>query len=378
LHKEAKPVSTIVVNSSGALSTALSHAHAGDVIKLAAGTYSSVSIKNFNPNGAITITSQDPSHQAVITGLDVTNSSGLNFNNLEFSFPVGNGTAAPHGIMVRSSHDVHFLNDNIHGVLNNDPTNDVTGIGISQSSNVSVQNSQLQELHSGVTVGSSDHVTISGDYIHDIRVDGIEGAGDDTITISNNLFTDFHHVGTVTSTTTGDHSDAIQFWTTGQTRSTTNLTIANNVIDQGAGRDMQGIFLQDLGGKLPYQNVAVTGNLIVGGNWNGIMVDHAQGLTLANNTVDTLSTQTQTPWIRVTNSTGATLTNNSAEAIGVTNHNTGLVQSNNHIIGAVTDGGLGALSGWMQQHPGNTISLLGLHASDLAAATLGAGSAHAS
>jgi hypothetical protein len=353
------------------LTAALSHAHAGDVIKLAAGNYTApLVIQNFNPGGSVTITSADPNSEAVLGKTKIVNSSGLNFTNVEFSFPLGDGTAGPVGITIRGSDSIHFTNDNIHGVLGAAPTNDMRGMDVSQSSDIQVVNSQFQDLFSAMSMGKSSNITVTGNNIHDIRVDGFEGAADTNVNISNNVFTDFHHIGYsgVVDPVTGkqgDHSDAIQFWTTGQTQGSSNLTITNNVITQGSGRDMQGIFIQDSVGTLPYQNVTVTGNLIVGGNWNGIMVDHAHGLNLSNNTVDTLSTQTQSPWIKVMNSTGANLVNNAAKSFGLAQNNTGLVQTNDHLNTVVTDGGLGALGSWMLQHPNSTLSLLGLHASDL-------------
>jgi parallel beta-helix repeat protein len=340
-------VSTLIVSSVTQLNATLHTAHAGDVIELSPGTYSGVSIKGLNAGG-VTITSQDTSNEAVLTGLQITSSSGLTFSGLEFSFPMGDGTWGPHGITVKSSQDIHFASDSIHGVLNGDPTNDVIGIGFADSSNVSLTNSELQELRAGITVGSSDHVTISGNNIHDLRIDGIEGAGDDTVTISDNTFSNFHHVGT--SATGGDHSDAIQFWTTNQTVGTSNLTITNNVIVQGAGRDMQGIFLQDLTGKLPYQNLTVTGNLIIGGNWNGILVEDAKGLTLSDNIVAPTSTEIQTPWIKVTNSDGATVSNNTAKTIGLTDGNSHLTESGDSTTGAVSDGGVSMLTSWLASH----------------------------
>ena len=369
-------MSTILVNSNKALTAALSHAHAGDTIALAAGTYSKVVLNNFSSSGAITVTSQDAKHEAVLTGLEVLNSKGVNFNNLEFSFAMGDGSATPHGIMVRNSQNVHFFNDNIHGVLSADPTNQVTGIGIANSSNVSVQNSDLHDLHTGVTAGSDTNVTITGNYIHNIRVDGLEAMADNTITVSGNTFTDFHHLGLVsvidpTTGKGGDHSDAIQFWTTGQSVGSSNVTISDNVISQGNGRDMQGIFVQDSNGNLPYTNLHVTGNLIIGGNWNGIMVDDAKGGVIANNTVQGLNNQNQSPWIKVQNSTGTTLSNDSAKLIGLADHNTGLIQTGNKSVAIVSDGGRSEITNWLHSHTDSSIGLLGLHISDLVAPTGG-------
>ena len=76
---------TVTVNSVAALNSALASSQAGETIKLAAGTYSGVSINQYS-RGQVTITSADPNHHAVITGLKVANSSGVSFSGVDFSF----------------------------------------------------------------------------------------------------------------------------------------------------------------------------------------------------------------------------------------------------------------------------------------------------
>src|SRR5665213_1746083 len=75
-------MSTITVSTVSGLADALQTAPAGQVILLASGTYSGVAISNLHIAGTITIQSADSAHPAVISGLTVTNSSGLAFNNL--------------------------------------------------------------------------------------------------------------------------------------------------------------------------------------------------------------------------------------------------------------------------------------------------------
>ncbi len=349
-------MSSVIVNSVASLNSALSSAQAGDTIELAPGTYSAVAIKGLNFASAVTLTSQDPTHEAVLTGLSVYGASGLAFNNLEFSFPLGNDTSVPHGIFVNWSKDVHFTSDSIHGVLDILPTNEMTGIGIANSSDISVQNSELQFLRTGLTMGSDSNVLISGNNFHDIRIDGIEGAAIQNGTVTNNDFSNFHHIGNV-GQGAGDHSDAIQFWTTGQKVGSANLTVSNNVIVQGQGRDMQGIFIQDSRHHLPYTNLQVSGNLVVGGNWNGIMVDDAHGATISGNTVQGLSTQPQNPWVLLQNSNGVSVTNNSASAVNLSKNDHNVSSSGNTVNPKVTDQGLALLTDWLASHPGHLVPM---------------------
>jgi hypothetical protein len=113
---------------------------------------------------------------------------------------------------------------------------------------------------------------------------------------------------------------------------------------------MQGIFIQDSGGKLPYQNVTVSGNVIVGGNWNGIMVDHAEGLTLSNNSVTPTSTETQTPWIKVMNSDSASVSGNTAKTFALSNNNSHISVTGDASTNVVSDGGVSLLNTWLGSH----------------------------
>jgi nitrous oxidase accessory protein NosD len=355
-------MSSFIVSSAAALNTALSHAQAGDTVELAPGTYSDLTINGDRFSGAVTITSLDPTNQAVITELNLAYDQGLVFQNLEFSLPMGDGTSVPHGIFVNHSQDIHFRSDSIHGLLGVAPTNDQTGIGIANSSNVSVENSELQYLYDGITMGSDNTVLISGNNFHDIRIDGIAASSTQNATITNNNFSNFHHLGVVGAG--GDHSDAIQFWTTGQTVGSANLTITNNIIVQGQGRDMQGIFLQDSVGNLPYKNVQVTSNLIIGGNWNGIMVDDAHGALIGNNNVVPLSTQSQIPWIKVQNSDQVYMNHNAAGSFCVLT-STNLTENGDKINAAAKDQGVGAITVYLNGHPNHIVPMGPVTAHDL-------------
>ena len=91
------------------------------------------------------------------------------------------------------------------------------------------------------------------------------------------------------------HPDAIQFWTTNTTVAATDITITGNTFDRGSGVIVQGIFIQDEVGTLPYQRLTIADNVIVGAAYNGIAVRGAVDATLTNNTV--IGEEDQTSWI---------------------------------------------------------------------------------
>src|SRR5690606_37311848 len=65
-----------------------------------------------------------------------------------------------------------------------------------------------------------------------------------------------------------------------------DIVIRNNVIETGSGSGMQGVFLRDETGVLPYQRVTIDNNIVIGKNMsNGIMVSHGNDVRITNNTV---------------------------------------------------------------------------------------------
>ena len=292
-------MSTIYVTSAGELSATLKVASSGDTILLAPGTYSDISFRNLSFDSDVTIKSQDPGNPAVITSLNIQNSKGLSFENLEFS----NSTSTnPFSYRVTSSEDIHFKNLDVHGSLNGDPSDDKSAFLIRESKDVSVTNSKFQELSHGVNHLDSSNVTISDNSFTSMRSDGVLGGGTSNILIARNTFTNFYPAD-------GDHPDAIQFWSKNTTVSAQNIVIIDNVITQGVGGLMQGIFMRDTTGVV-FVDVTITGNEIVGGLNNGIMVAGARNLLIDDNVV--LSSAEKKSWIRVERADDVTVTNNGA------------------------------------------------------------------
>jgi hypothetical protein len=333
------------VQSSSELSAALKNAHSGDTIVLAAGNYSAVSLKDLHFLGeGVTITSADLSAPATLTDLTVTNSNGLFFNHLEFAVDPGKPKDS---FKVVASQDVHFDSINWHGTLDDTPTSDQSGFLIRLSSNVSVTNSEFQQLSNGISYVESDHVTISGNNFHDIRTDGVHGGGTSFLTITSNLFTDFRPVGTY-------HPDAIQIWTTGTTNLTHDVLIADNLIIRGSGGIVQGIFLGDNTDHMPLTHVVITGNAVIGGMYNGIAVTGANDLQISGNQV--IAFADQKSWIYVNKSTSVVVTDNEAYLTKFAN-TPDPIAYNNTVVAAVTDHGANALQSFLSGQQDGASSL---------------------
>lgn len=292
-------MASISVSSTAALLSALRSAKSGDVIKLAAGNYSNVSLSNLQFNGNVTIQSADKNRPAVLSDLTLNNVRNLTVQDIEVA---ANPAKGDNPIKVLSSTNIVMDRMNVHGTLNNDSSDDVAGMLIRNSNSVTVKNSEFQELSFGLGHLDSNGLIFTGNNFHDIRSDGIRGGGSSNVLIAENHFSDFYPIG-------ADHPDAIQFWTTGTTRDVSNIVVRNNVIERGEGRQMQGIFLGNEINKT-YSNVSITDNLLIGTGYNGIAVSGGKNIVIDNN--DIVSIEGSRSWVRLTNVDNGRVSNNAA------------------------------------------------------------------
>ncbi|MCE7798511.1 right-handed parallel beta-helix repeat-containing protein [Sphingobium sufflavum] len=313
--------------------SALKNAKNGDVIKLAEGEYSAVNIKNIDIPGNVTITSANAKNPAVFTDLAVRNSSGLTFSNIEFSEKVA---GRDNGFLVLGSSDIHFDKLDVHGLANLGSGKESALMLIRNSSDISVTNSEFSNGQHGLGLLDNDGVTVTGNSFHDLRTDGVRGGGTSNLVIDGNMFTDFYPGE-------GDHPDAIQLWTTNTNRTAENITITNNLITRGDGEPVQGIFLRDQLGVLPYENVTITGNMVVGGMYNGIAVNGVNGGVIANNTV--LGVDGQKSWIRTDAASDFAVKSNLSTSYMLAAGQTG--STANKVALDPLDGGAGAVFTWL-------------------------------
>lgn len=338
VRRSGGAMSTIAVSNVGQLSAALSVAKSGDTIILREGTYADINLRGVKFDGNVTITSADASKPAVIHDLEMRDCAGLTFKNLEIEV---NSASSPMGaIGVFDSKNIHFDQMNVHGSLNGTPADDSDGVRIKDSQDVSFTNSEFQQLRIAIGHGDSSGLNISGNFIHDIRMDGIRGGGSSDVTLKNNYFKDFYQ-------NAGDHADAIQFYPSKVNLVSTNIVVEGNVVEQGAGQEIQGIFMRANNGSL-FDGVLIKNNLIVGGNFNGIFVEGSKGLQVLDNTV--VSMANETTWIRVKVAEGAVVAGNSATKF-LLDAASNITASKNDVNSTASDKGAAALQSWFSDHP---------------------------
>ncbi len=343
---------SIIVKDSAGLVSAMKTAQSGDVIQLAPGTYSAFWTRDVQVNGNVTITSLDPGKEAVLTGFNLSNVSGFTFKGLELSV---NPTGSDNPFQIFGSKNIVLDDLNVHGSLDSNGANDASALQIRASDGVVVKNSEFHDLKMGITHLDDRNITITNNSFHDIRIDAVRGGGSSDVTITKNYFTDFDSVA-------GDHSDAIQFWTSNVSTLTKNIVVSDNVMVRGAGTTFQGVFMRDETGSR-YENVQVTNNLVVGSLYQGIMVNGATHVQIAGNTVAGLPDQLA--WIRVVGSDDVVISGNSTTKLDLAS-NTNVTQTNNTLLtAAITDGGKLLQQQWIASHTG---LYSGLTTTELAAA----------
>ena len=329
----------ILCASAAELTSALGLAKAGDRILLEAGNYSNVQLRNVVFDGEVTITSRDPGNPATLTGLTVSGSQGLTFTNLHMDF------SSPWTVwnsQIVDSKNITLTGLYFHGSLNGNPADDQNALLIRNSTGVKVTGSEFQEFSHGVSMIGGSDVRIESNRFHDLRSDGVMGAGTSRVQVIGNSFTNFYPAN-------GDHPDAIQFLTRGTTARAQDILVSGNLITRGDGGIIQGVFITDQIG-IGYDRITVIDNVIVGGMYNGIMVSGANGVVIDGNLVASFGDQKS--WIRVSDTTNAQLSNNQAMTY-VLEANANLSQTGNSVIAALPGDGANALAHWIKGSDGN-------------------------
>jgi hypothetical protein len=324
----AIPPPTLIADKD-ALWKASQAAKGGEVFLLAPGVWSGILIRGVK--GA-TFRGQPG---VIIKDLNVQGSGDLTFEDLECFVEQG-GTGDPlkftsvAGLTLRGLY-VHSEGD--------DPAKWVSGCTIRNCTDVAVLDGRWDRLANAVQYLDNDRIQFADNRFTNIRMDGIRGGGNSNVVIERNHFTDFRPL-TGRKGFEDDHGDAIQVWTSNTTKSAENIQIRDNVVVQGEGGAVQGIFAT-MQTSHRYKNVEISDNLIIGGLTNAIMVTGADGVLIARNAVAAVGAKS---WIRLENLTGLALTDNQSTDYYKAGKVEVVAEANNTKLPAVIDGGAALLA----------------------------------
>ena len=313
----------------------------GETILLAAGNYGSLGLiagytrfdVTHSAAAPVTIRSADAGEPAVFTGLDLRGASGYTFENLTFDYTYK--STDPIWISpfnVTSSSDITIRGSTFDGdvAVNLNPTDDGLGFGTGFAArfatNLVFEDNTITDFYRAATFGASTNVVVRGNDIHSIRMDGLTFSGMEGVRVEDNHIHDFKR-----AIDSVDHSDMIQFWTSGTTRPSTDIVIRNNLLDIAGGDFTQSIFMRNelvdtgvAGAEMFYRNVLIEGNTIFNDHLHGITLGEATGVVIRNNTVLHADGRTDPPTGSVSipaigvaaTSTDVTIVNNLTARIG--------------------------------------------------------------
>jgi len=321
---------TILVSNAAELLAALQNAKGGETIALNAGDYGALKLWSgagipASYSGQVTIVSADPTHPATLTGLGATGVGNIKFDNINFDYTAVSGTPtfnAP--FCIKASTNIEIVNCRFDGDLATGLGATIDGYGtgkgltIDGCSGVTVANNVFTDWNRAAVFSNTSDLTVSGNEVSRNSSDGFNFANVDNVLIQANYLHDFLAAPDSTS-----HPDMIQFWTSGTTSPSTNITIVDNYLDAGSGITTQSIFMRNevvdtgaAGAEMFYQNVTISNNVIVNRHVHGITVGETAGLVIDNNTILQKSTISEDGTISVPKinvalaSTGVTISDN--------------------------------------------------------------------
>lgn len=331
------PARDVVVRATPQLVTVLRQARGGQRILLAPGEYAPFSLRDIAPASEVVITSQDPTRRAVLTGVNLRGGANLTFRSLVLR---GSGKAAQEDFLFRGLRNLtvsHVLASGRPGPvgLAEDKImqlRDCVGATVTQS--------EFTNARIALSLLDTSGVAVTSSYFHDLGMDAIRGGGNSNVLIAYNYIVGLRPKA-------ADHPDGIQFWTSRQKADAHDIKITGNVIHRGRGKPMQGIFMRDEARNLPYRNVLIEDNIVVGGMFNGIAVLSASTSLAVNNNI-VAAYPDQKSWIRV--SGDARLFNNRAPIYLIDNKRVE-PPGNNRAMPPGTDAGAAAIKAWAADRP---------------------------
>lgn len=338
--KSGDPMSVVInASTSAELYAALSRAQGGETILLAEGDYGGLSLWpgvgfSYDFASNVTIASLDPEKPATFTWLNLWDAQNLTLDGVVFDYDYKEGDATSlRPMSIRSSTNISITNSLFDGDSATGTNSAADGYGsaialsVRGSENITVEGNEFTNWWRALTVENSKNIEVTNNEINNIRSDGMDFVDVQGVLIEDNYIHDFR-----ASRATGDHVDMIQFWTTGTTEPSTDITIRNNVLDIGDGNWTQSIFMRNemvdtgqAGREMFYRNVLIENNTIYNSHLHGITVGATDGLVIRDNSVlhvpDTFlagggSSGVHVPTIRVaSNSEAVTVTGNVTAAI---------------------------------------------------------------
>lgn len=332
-----KPVAEIA--SDEALSAAINHATGPLTLRLAPGRYRRVVIGNISPAAELALQSADGEHPAILAGITVNKARLVTLRDLIVS-RAANEPVQNYLVSIVASQDVLIQRLRISAPGGAERGREY-GIMIRGSDRVRVSDCQISGTRYGIGILHSRSISLKGNELHGLQTDGIRGGGVDNLVISENVIGDFEPKPT-------DHPDGIQLWSTNEKLPAKHITISSNLIVRNRGGIIQGIFIRDTQRQIPFEDVDIRDNLVIGSMYNGIALAGVTRGTIANNEV--IAYPDMKSWIRLSDAQSVDLTDNQAGQF-LLPPGMAVRQHGNREVRPLAKGDLSPVRAWLSANP---------------------------
>ncbi|MCF7702207.1 right-handed parallel beta-helix repeat-containing protein [Loktanella sp. M215] len=287
---------SVSVTSPAALQQALQDMTQGGEIVLSGGDYGALTLRSFAAPAQtpLVLRAADSANPPRIARMDLRDVQNVTLDGILFDYTFDAqdksylrpfGITSSTGITIRNA---VFDGDVARG---RGPTDNgfgtAFGFSVTASSHIALQNSEIRGFYRGLVISDSQGITVQGNDVHDIRMDGMNFSQVESVLIAGNRIHDFKR-----SLDSKDHADMIQFWTNGTTAPSRHIVIRDNTLNSGQGAYTQSIFMRNdlvdrglAGREMFYSDVTIADNVIINAHLHGITVGETDGLRIQNNTV---------------------------------------------------------------------------------------------
>ncbi len=286
----------VTVISPDQLQQTLQEITQGGEILLAGGDYGALALRRFAAPAQtpLVIRAADPAEPPRFSRMDLRDVQNVTLDGILFDYTFEAGDEIyTRPFSVSGSENITIRNSTFDGDVarGRGPTNDgfgtAFGFSTRASSNIILQNSEIRGFFRGLVISDSQDVTVQGNDVHDIRMDGMNFSQVENVLIAQNHIHDFKR-----SLDSKDHADMIQFWTNGTTSPSRHIVIRDNVLNSGQGAYTQSIFMRNdlvdrglAGPEMFFTDITITNNIIINAHLHGITIGETDGLRIQNNTV---------------------------------------------------------------------------------------------
>lgn len=279
------PTGTITPAQFGA---ALAAAKGGETIQLAAGVLYSMPS---SPKFASPVTIKG----GVFATLNLQGAENITFDGALFDYKFRQGDPLHQtSFEVTGGKNIAFLRCIFDGdlVVGSNPIDNGyangNGLVVMRVDGITVADCVVKTWMRGLIFDTCVNVKVLRNDVSGIRCDGMDFIQVQKVLIEGNTIHDF-----ASAPGSEDHSDFIQFWTTGTTAPSTDIVIRNNRLIVGQGTWAQSLFMRnelvDQGqatfAAMAYRNILIESNTISNAHVHGITVGETAGLIIRKNLV---------------------------------------------------------------------------------------------